>query len=352
MKRIGLGLALCAVFVLCMSGSAMAKLYIVDIDGERVVVDYYVAEEQAWQNTAPGQPGYWEGLEWAPDPNYGFKIWYPYLEDTFDMTLAEQGAWIRDLEYAGISDWRIAYYWDTIPMKASMFGGMVLGLPGPNTVYDFNSATYFPPTACGIGGFGMYQCIYLGRTGNEDGLLTGAIINAMMGFPAPIDPSYLDYGVIAKMGMMDIPNYYTLPISLAQDHWISFPDNSNIFNDDLNGNPDDTTIGLMSPVDEGTGEQPIGAWTVTRKWPVLASNGSLYHEITISAVAQPSGDLVPVEIMRVRKNKNASEPIVDLINASVDLPAQTNQGKVGVYHIDFSHEGLAHTFKVTIAKDK
>jgi len=359
-RKISLALAFCAVLLLCMNSSAMAKLYVVDIDGERVVVDYYVPEEQAWQDTEPGEPGYWEGLDWAPNPDYGFKIWYPFLEDTFDLTLPEQLAWIRDLNYAGIDDWRIGYYWDTTPLKASMFGGMELGLPAPNLVTDCYSDLYFPPTACGLNPYPIGDptddvCIYLGRTGNEDGLTNGAITNPMMGFPGPIPESYLNEGEIAKLGMMDIPNYYTLPRSLAQDHWVSWPaDNTCNFNDDLNGNPDDNTVGLMSPVDNLTGEQPIGAWTVATKWPVLTSDmaGSDGHVIEISAVDTILGILVPVEILRVRKNNHAKDPVVDYGNASVELPAQTNRGRMGVYHIDFSYDGFKHTFKVTIPREE
>lgn len=121
MKPILLTVALCAAVILCTSSPATAKLFVVEIDGEKIVVDFYVEGEQAWQNTPQGSPGYWDGLALRPDPDYGTKIWYPFLSDTFDMTLDEQLEWIENLEYAGIKDWRIGYYWDTIPMKASMF---------------------------------------------------------------------------------------------------------------------------------------------------------------------------------------------------------------------------------------
>lgn len=119
------------------------------------------------------------------------------------------------------------------------------------------------------------------------------------------------------------------------------------YNDDLNYNRDDDTIGLMSPVDEVTGKQPIGAWTVTEKWPVLDSSSA--HEIAISAVEQTDGALVSVEILRVRYNNGAPEASIsfDGESAIVTLPAGSEKRKSNVYHIDFSHDGVAHTFKVT-----
>lgn len=358
MRKIGLVLALCATLILCMSGPATAKLFNVEIDGERIVVDYYVPDEQAWLDTEPGEPGYWEGLEWGPDRDYGFKIWYPYLEDTFDMTLPQQLAWIRDLDYAGITDWRIAYFWDMNFMKASMFGGMELGLPMPNIATDCYTDLYFPPTACGPNPFpvpGDFLCMYLGRTGNEDGLTNGAIINPMWGFPGPIPPSYLADGLLAKTGMMGVPNYYTLPRSFAQDHWVNFPADQNIqfdtntcmFNDDLNGNPDDTTVGVMSPVDDVTG-QPIGAWSVATKWPVLSPGNP--HVIEISAVDE-YGYIVPVDILCVRKNRHAKDPLF-AGDGIVELSGETKKGKRGVYDIHFLYLGDKYTFKVTIPKVK
>ena len=368
MRKIGLGLALCAALILCMSSPATAKLFVVEIDGETVVVDFYIPAEQTWQDTPEGAPGYWEGLEWRPDPDYGVKIWYPFLADTFDMTLAEQGAWIRDLEYAGIDKWRIGYYWDTIPLKASMFGGMVLGLEQPNMVFDFNSAAYFPPTACGDNIFPIPVdkiCMYLGRTGNEDGLTNGAIVNPMIGFPGPIPQSYLDDGVLAKTGMMGVPNYYNLPRSLAQDHWVSTPDSSmNGYNDDLNGEWDDTTVGTMSPVDDVTGEKPIGAWTVAESVPELWPANHKFHTITISDVIHPAGTLIPVTVDSVFQDEKVDSKgsgntapdaeIFSTCDAAVVLvrAERDGAGNGRVYYINFSDNDGSYTLEVGVPKSQ
>jgi hypothetical protein len=317
MKKIFFIVSLCAALILCTSGTAMAKLFIVKIDGQRVVVDFYVASEQAWQFSVAGDPGWWPGL--APHP-YDFKVWYPYLSDTFDMTLAEQLEWIEDLKYAGIDDWRIGYFWDTTPMKASLFGGLTLG--GVNLSF-INTYIYFPPTACGpsrmemISGF-PYGCMTLGRTGNEDGAVTGALINPMdlcMCPPPPKPPNerYLTEGVPVRLGGF-FPGYWTLDPSEAQDHWMNFyeygapydTDSNPVtiwYNDDLNYNTDDDTIGLMSPIIEETGEQPIGAWTVTESIPEFWPPNHKFHTITISDVMQPSGDLIPVTIGSVMQDE-------------------------------------------------
>ena len=141
-------------------------LFLVDIDGERVVLQFY-GSEQAWQYTSEGDDGWYEGL--APHP-FDYKIWYPDLTDTYDMLLDEQLDWIDDLSFAGIDDWRIATFWDTIPLKASIFDG-IPRLTGPNRVEGYSSEVYFPLT----GPRGTW-----GRTGNEpcgdDPLCDGAII--------------------------------------------------------------------------------------------------------------------------------------------------------------------------------
>ena len=95
------------------------RLFLVDIDGERVVY----------------QAGFG-------------KIWYPRLADTFGMTLSEQLVFIDQLEYAGIRDWRIGYYWDTTPLKWSIFGHVKH--PGGNEAhgYDTRQATAAFITSC------------------------------------------------------------------------------------------------------------------------------------------------------------------------------------------------------------
>lgn len=218
--------------------------------------------------------------------------------------------------------------------------------------------------------------------------MTGAIINAMMGFQFPpepplVNPRYLDEGVIAKSGMMGIPNYYTLPRSEAQDHWISFEDMSLIYNDDLNGNPDDTTIGLMGPVDEETGEAPIGAWTVTESIPELspAVCGKEFRTISISDVINPevapvlgideetgepivvekgisAGTLVSVTDVEVFQDEPVGlAPDAKVIQATeaTYVRVRAERGSWGngrVYHISFTDSvGGRYTFKVGVPKD-
>jgi len=163
MKRILFSMILCAVFILSVSGLAFGNgpepptdlggLFLVDIDAERVVLQFW-GSEQAWQFYPDTTEGWWDGL--APHP-FDFKIWYPNLFDSDEMTLEEQLAWIDGLEFAGIDDWRIGTFWDTIPLKASIFGGLP-SFSGPNRVNGYNSTVYFPLT-CARGTWG--------RTGNE-----------------------------------------------------------------------------------------------------------------------------------------------------------------------------------------
>ena len=101
MKKILINFSLCAVFFLCTNPTATAKLFVIEVDGQRIVVDYWVAEEQAWQFS-----GAWPGL--TPHP-YEYKIWYPFLANSFDMTFEQQLKWIEKLNYAGIRDWDIGY---------------------------------------------------------------------------------------------------------------------------------------------------------------------------------------------------------------------------------------------------
>lgn len=242
-------------------------------------------------------------------------------------------------------------------MKASMFGGMVLGLPVPNMKFNFNSSAYFPPTACDA-----TMCLYIGRTGNKDGLLNGAIINPLMGMGNPINPNYVSF-TFAKWGMMGMPNYYTMPRSEAQDHWISFPDGSLIYNDDLNYNADDTTVGNMGPFVDG--RQLLGAWTVSDMMPQLWPPNHEYHTITISDVTHPQGTLFPVTINSVMQDEEVYSPgsgntspdaEVDFTDeaAVVFIRAERNgKGSGRVYHIEFTDSaGNTFTFQVGVPNNQ
>jgi len=385
MKKLLFSVMFCAALILCINGPAMAKLFIVEIDGDRIVVDYYVEEEQAWQETDPEEPGYWEGLDLRPYSDYGIKIWYPFLADTFDMTLNEQLQWIKKLRYARIKDWRIGYFWDTTPLKASLFGGLSLGTVNFSLIDTY---VYFPPTACGpsrmemISGF-PYGCMTLGRTGNEEGAVTGALINAMdlgmdSGGPMPPNERYFTDGEMARLGgLFPFPLYYTLPRSEAQDHWMNFymygaPYDTQPYliwyNDDLNYNRDDNTIGLMSPVDEVTGERPIGAWTVTEAVPEIWPPNHKFHLVTISDVVQPSGVLIPVTSVDVFQDEpvkgkgkgkgsgnTAPDARVEYTNeaAVVQIRAERDdKGDGRMYHISFSDGIGTYTFEVGIPKSQ
>ena len=368
MKKKQLCILICTALILCVSGTAMAKLFVLKIDGEKIVVDFYVQEEQVWQEAEDGDQGWWPGV--SPHP-YEFKIWYPFLEDTFDMTLEEQLEWIEDLEYAGIDDWRIGYFWDTTPLKASLFGGLTLGTVNLSV---YNTYIYFPPTACGpsrmemISGF-PYGCMTLGRTGNEEGVVSGALINAMdlgmdSGFPRPPNERYLTEGVEARAGgIFPFPLYYTLPQSEAQDHWMNFymhgapydtPSNPYLiwYNEDLNYNRDDDTIGLMSPVDEKTGERPIGAWTVTEAMPQFNVKNKKAHEIEISDVIQPDGELVPVSNVSVyriggfHEDSSFSIRVKQKGDSTVVELTSDDDDDAGIYGIEFSDSDRSYTFKV------
>ena len=377
MKKAFFIVSLCAALI-GTSGTASAKLFNVEIDGQRVVVDFYDVSEQGWQYSGAGDQGWWPGLE---PHSYDFKVWYPYLSDTFDMTLDEQLEWIEDLKYAGIDDWRIGYFWDTTPMKASLFGGLILGDVNLSTI---NTYSYFPPTACGpsrmemISGF-PYGCMTLGRTGNEDGAVTGAIINAMdLGFypfpspPSPPNERYLTDGEEAREGgLFPFPLFYTLPRSEAQDHWMGFymqgapyDTESNPvtiwYNDDLNYNGDDDTIGLMSPVDDVTGERPIGAWTLSESIPEIWPPNRKFHTINISDVDQPSGDLIPVKIVSVMQDEEADgkgrgntvpDVMLDYSDeaAVVQVRAERDgKGNGRVYHITFTDDVRDYVLKIGV----
>jgi hypothetical protein len=321
-------------------------------------------------------------LELRPTSNYGSRIWYPYLEDAFDKTLAEQVEWADKLEHAGIHDWRLAEFWETVPLKASMFGGLTLG--GVNVVVGINSAAYFAPTACGVGGAvpgQVYSCVVLGRTANEDGLVSGAIINPWEFVPGgqfppapPPNPRYVADADVARVGFgfgSVLTVYYNLPRSEAQDHWFyfpvgnqTFPAGSSVYNDDLNYNRDDTTLGEMSPVDEVTGERPIGAWTTTDAIPELDTPGRCgredwrprFNTVKISDVQHPDGYLVPVDIFQVLRydwNRAVGRRARDVwVRDTSDAAVAKIWSRRGffrrVYEIHFSDGERDYAFQVAV----
>jgi len=392
MKPKLLTLTLFATLILCMSGFAMAKLFVVEIDGQKIVADFYVEEEQAWQFTQEGEMGWWDGL--APHP-YECRIWHPHLSETFGMVLTEQLEWIEELDYAGIEDWRIGCFWDTIPLKASMFGGITLGM-GPNRLSNFNSDVYFLHTAVDpwndwtTGELVGEKYSYHGRTGDElgDPALggNGAIIEAgggMFDFD-DFDPNDdLNYKVWGRH-VFDPPTaeFYTLVPTHGQDHWLRLVRNDgsmnfNMFDGDINCSPDHLTYVIQGE------ENPVGVWTVAETIPELPLNGE-FHTISISDVINPkAGDPVPeppdpnkvpdpnvpqepagpppgtlVSVTGVEVLQD--EPVGDLapdakvIQAAettyVQVRAETNKGSNGrVYHIAFTDSvGDRYTFKVGV----
>ncbi|MHC4792248.1 MAG: hypothetical protein ACYS8Y_12605, partial [Planctomycetota bacterium] len=305
-----------------------------------------------------------------------FKIWYPYLSDTFDMVLSEQLEWIEDLEYAGIQNWRIAYFWDAIPLKCSLFeNSLVLG--GINNVSGFDTSAYFPYTSEGqhpATGAPIYNTH--GRTGDEDGLVTGAIINArgMIFAGLPQSPHYMAFGT-------PVPGrtqHYTLPRgtylngeirgSEAQDHWICLDASTGscIYNDDLNYTPEDLPYAIQG------GNNPCGAWTLSETMPQLWPPNHKFHSITISDVNHTvginpySGEvgivgvLIPVEIVSVMQDEQvinegsgntAPDAIIDETETAAVVQVRAERDGSGngrVYHIYFYGEGNVDLHTLTI----
>lgn len=332
---------------LLFSASAMAqrpgpdtdpgRLFLVDIDGERVV--YQAAFD---------------------------KVWYPRLADMFDMTLAQQLDFIDQLEYAGIRDWRIAKYWDTTPLKWSIFGH-VTGTGG-NRAEGYNTSIYFPYTSETFRGGQKFFYTH-GRTGDEWGHPqsggNGAVIS--MG---PLDPFVLpDSGRYATNGvpvpgafaeeqppMPFAPAYpdgrprtfYTLAPSEAQDHWSCTPENWCTYNEDLNYTPSNLPFCLQADPQV----RDCGAWTVSDAMPQLWVPNEQFHEIRISTVSQPEGRLSPAELVSVWQDERANSDVTvhETDQATVvGLRADRNaRGDGRVYHIVISDDDKEYTFRVGV----
>jgi hypothetical protein len=369
MKRLLLSATLCALFIFTSSGVASGAdpptdpggLFLVDIDGERVVLQFF-GSEHAWQYLPDTDPRWYPGL--APHP-FEFKIWYPDLSDTFDMDLDQQLAWIEDLDYAGVDDWRIGYFWDAVPLKASIFQGMN---PGMNNRFNWNSDVYFMHTSeVSWGPQTLYQTH--GRTGNEWGDPAtggnGAIIEAGGGFPDPEwppgDGMYTTTGVPVPGAP---PNsYYTLLPTHGQDHYWQMGPTFHMYDDDINCSPDWLPYAIQM------GNVPMGAWTVSESIPELWPPNHKFHEITISAAINPAGDLpagtlVPVEIVGVYQDEEvdsegsgntAPDAIVDCTDeaAVVQVRAERDgEGNGRVYHIQFTYGEGTHTFYVGVPNNQ
>lgn len=158
------------IIICCAALSAQAKVFNVEIDGERIVADYWIEAEQAWQYIEEGTTNWWSGL--SPHP-YDCKLWYPHLSNTFNQVLSDQLSTIDALDYAGIDDWRIAHYWDIVPLKCSIFQNpLVLG--SKTTVTGFDPTIYFQPTSTNAEGVTAGTSWYThGRVGDEDGTSVG-----------------------------------------------------------------------------------------------------------------------------------------------------------------------------------
>jgi hypothetical protein len=351
MKKKIVSVILCIVFVLSSSSAAMSRtdwgrLFLVDIEGATVVFQVYQ-----------------DGTS---------RIWYPYLSDTFDMVLSEQLEWIEDFEYAGIKDWRIAYYWDTTNLKASMFQGMIPGdfnpVPGP-----FNSSYYFPYTSEDFQPatppiIPEDRIIYYthGRTGDEWGDPntggSGAIISygGPPGFNLPLSERYFLEGVPVPgypLATEERGTFYTLLPTEAQDHWVCMDDGSCMYNDDLNYTPDDLPYVLMGD----PAERELGAFTVSEQIPQIWPDGTILHEVKISHVTQPDGILVPVTDVQVfqdervvnRMNRSSPDARIEYTTEAVVVSIRAERLPTGngrVYHIMFYFDGGTYTLKIGIPK--
>jgi len=316
------------------------QLFLVDVDGERVV--------------------YQAGFD---------KIWYPRLADTFDMSLSEQLAFIEQLEYAGIRDWRIGYYWDTTPLKWSIFGHVAH--PGGNEANGYDTSVYFPYTSQLIRGGETYFYTH-GRTGDEWGDPrsggNGAIIS--MGplsiFGLPDSGRYATRGVPIPAALEeDQPDsifapaypdgrprtFYTLNPSEAQDHWSCTADDRCTYNEDLNYTPANLPFCLQGSPQV----RDCGAWTVSEAMPQFwEANGDI-HEIRIASASQPEGQLMPVTVTGVWQDEatDSASPAAEFFEtneASVfRLRAERDDGGNGrVYHIVFGDGAEEYTFRVGV----
>jgi polar amino acid transport system substrate-binding protein len=315
-------------------------LFLVDIDGQRVVAQ-----------------GYQEG---------GVKFWYPDLEDTFDMVLSEQLGWIEELDYAGIDEWRIGFYADTIPLKSCMFGD---SSPGFHPVAGYDSSVYFGYTSQEDQG-GRITNYTHGRTGDElgdpDAGGTGAIISIgpEVPFGLPMSERYIQEGVPVP-GYAPGPDgkprtFYTLLPTESEDHWVCFNDQSCMYNDDLNYTPENLRYCLQGIPPE----RDCGVWTVSEAIPEIGPPNGRFHEITLSSATQPKGDLIPVAIESVRQDeevqgdgagKTAPDARVTYSDqaAVVQLRAERDeQGNGRVYTIRFTAGGATYALKVGVPVDQ
>lgn len=316
------------------------RLFLVDIDGERVV--------------------YQAGFD---------KIWYPRLADTFGMTLPEQLAFIEQLEYAGIRDWRIGYYWDTTPLKWSIFGHVKQ--PGGNEANGYDTSVYFPYTSQTIRDGETFFYTH-GRTGDEWGDPqsggNGAIISMgpLVPFGLPDSDRYASHGVPIPAALEeDQPDsvfapaypdgrprtFYTLVPSDAQDHWSCTADDRCTYNEDLNFSPANLPYCLQG----NPQERDCGAWTLSEAMPQFwAANGDI-HEIRIASASQPEGRLLPVAITGVWQDEAADSSSQDVEIFATDeatvvrLPAERDEeGNGRVYHIVFGDGAEEYTFRVGV----
>ena len=320
------------------------RLFLVDIDGERVV--------------------YQAGFD---------KIWYPRLADTFGMALSEQLDFIEQLEYAGIRDWRIGYYWDTTSLKWSLFGHATS--LGPNDVAEYDTSVYFPYTSeAPEDDLTLYYTH--GRTGDEWGDPNkshsggnGAVISIgpLPGFGLPESDRYSALGVphpaALEEDQPDSPlapvfpdgrprTFYTLVPSEAQDHWVCRSDYHCFYNEDLNYTPADLPHCLQ---DASAQERDCGAWTVSEAIPQFwEANGEL-HETRLASASQPEGQLMPVAITGVWQDEAAdsSGPNVEVFETDeatvVRLRAERDEAGNGrVYHIVFGDGAGEYAFRVGV----
>ena len=316
------------------------QLFLVDIDGERVV--------------------YQAGFD---------KIWYPRLADTFGMTLAEQLVFIEQLEYAGIRDWRIGYYWDTTPLKWSIFGHVTH--LGGNEANGYDTSVYFPYTSQLIRGGETFFYTH-GRTGDEWGDPrsggNGAIISMgpILTFGLPDSDQYATRGVPIPAALEEnqpdsifAPAYpdgrprtfYTLVPSEAQDHWSCTADDRCTYNEDLNYTPANAPFCLQGSPQV----RDCGAWTVSEAMPQFwEANGDI-HEIRIASASQPEGQLMPVTVTGVWQDETADSASPDDAFFQTDeatvlrLRAERDEGGNGrVYHIVFGDGAEEYTFRVGV----
>jgi len=217
------------------------------------------------------------------------KYFHPHLSYFFDKDYEQQDDMISALDYAEINEWRWAYYADMIPLRVSVFGSLI---PNAfNMATGINTNRFFMYTSEMPSFMGPSETSYFthGRTGDEDGLATGAIIGAQIN-PLPgsmvLAQRYLDFGTPLNSVDTQRPphQFYALPRSdypppyynvgtESQDHWMEFDRStgSYMYNDDLNYTAEDVPFVLQDF--EGK-PRPCGAWTVY-DGPAVAELGEL-----------------------------------------------------------------------------